>query len=59
VPPIRSKVHFRTAPVKVWPMVIAFVALVLVAGGLFLALFQPRPPMQHFEVTVPNDRFAR
>jgi len=43
----------------VWPMVIAFVALVLVAGGLFLALFQPRPPMQHFEVTVPNDRFAR
>lgn len=40
-------------------MVIAFVALVLVTGGLFLALFQPRPPMQHFEVTVPNDRFAR
>jgi hypothetical protein len=40
-------------------MVMVFIALVLVAGGLLLAFFEPHPPMQHFEVAVPSDRFAR
>jgi hypothetical protein len=37
----------------------AFIALVLMAGGLLLVVFEPRPPMRHFEVAVPSDRFAR
>jgi hypothetical protein len=24
-----------------------------------LAVIEPRPPMRHFEVPVPNERFAR
>jgi hypothetical protein len=43
----------------VWPLVVAIVVLVLVGGGAFLVLFEPRPPLQHFEVTVSNDRLAR
>jgi hypothetical protein len=42
----------------VWPLVVALVVLTLVGGGVFLAVFEPRPPLQHFEVTIPNDRFA-
>jgi hypothetical protein len=31
-----------------------------VAGGLMaLAVFEPRPPLKHFEVPVPNERLAR
>ena len=59
VPSIRSENHFRVSTPRVWPLVVAIVVLVLVGGGAFLILFQPRPPLQHFEVTVPNDRFAR
>jgi hypothetical protein len=40
-------------------LVIVVVVLVLVGAGLLLALFQPRPAVRHFEVTVPSDRFAR
>jgi hypothetical protein len=40
-------------------VVVAIVVLVLVGGGAFLVLFEPRPPLQHFEVTVSNDRLAR
>jgi hypothetical protein len=56
---IRSKSHFRSTPVRIWPVVLVIVALVLVAGGIALAVFEPRPAIQHFEVTVPSDRFAR
>ncbi|SKA35216.1 hypothetical protein SAMN02745126_05657 [Enhydrobacter aerosaccus] len=39
-------------------MIVGVIVVLLIAGGLFLALFQPTPPVQHFEVTVPNDRLA-
>jgi hypothetical protein len=32
---------------------------VLIAGLVALAVIEPRPPMRHFEVPVPNERFAR
>jgi hypothetical protein len=45
--------------VRLAPLVV-IVVLCLVAGGLAaLALFEPRPPLKHFEVPVPNERLAR
>lgn len=39
---------------------IVIVLLLLALGGLAaLAVIEPRPPQRHFEITVPNDRFAR
>jgi hypothetical protein len=39
---------------------IAFLVICLVVGGVVvLAVIEPRPPVQHFEVPVPNERFAR
>jgi hypothetical protein len=36
------------------------VVLCLIAGGLVaLAVLEPRPPLKHFEVPVPNERFSR
>ena len=35
------------------------VAGVLIAGLVALAVIEPRPPTRHFEVPVPNERFAR
>jgi hypothetical protein len=36
------------------------VVLCLAAGGLVaLAVFEPAPPLKHFEVPVPNERLAR
>jgi hypothetical protein len=32
---------------------------VLIAGLVALAVIEPRPPMRHFEVPVPSERFAR
>ena len=45
---------FRLGPLAV------IVVLCLVLGGLVaLAVFEPRPPLKHFEVPVPSERFAR
>jgi hypothetical protein len=45
--------------VRLGPVAV-IVVLCLVAGGLMaLAVFEPRPPLKHFEVPVPNERFAR
>jgi hypothetical protein len=55
---IRSKNHFRVTQIRVWPFVVGIFVVLLLGGGLFLALFQPSPPRQHFEVTVPNERLA-
>ena len=38
--------------------VVAAVCL-LIAGLVALAVIEPRPPLKHFEVPVPNERFAR
>jgi len=35
------------------------VVALLIAGLVALAVVEPRPPVRHFEVPVPNERFAR
>jgi hypothetical protein len=58
VPLFRSRSHFRVPTLKLGP-VIAVVAACLVIGGLAaLAVFEPRPPIKHFEVPIPSERFA-
>jgi hypothetical protein len=45
--------------VRLGPLAV-IVVLCLVAGGLVaLAVFEPQPPLKHFEVPVPNERLAR
>jgi hypothetical protein len=45
---------FRLGPLAV------IVVLCLIVGGLVaLAVLEPRPPLKHFEVPVPNERFSR
>jgi hypothetical protein len=40
-------------------VIIAAVLAVVVAGLVALAVVEPRPPLRHFEVPVPNERLAR
>jgi hypothetical protein len=55
----RSRSHFRVPTLKLGPVVF-FVLVCLVVGGLTaLAMIEPRPTLKHFEVPVPNERFAR
>jgi hypothetical protein len=55
----RSRYHFRVPSFRLGPLVGVLVIL-LAAGGLAaLAIVEPRPPLKHFEVPVPNERFAR
>jgi hypothetical protein len=59
VPLFRSKSHLQLPAIRLGPLAI-IVVLCLVAGGLMaLAVFEPRPPLKHFEVPVPNERLAR
>jgi len=44
---------------KLGPVITTIVVGLLVAGLVALAVIEPRPPVRHFEVPVPNERFAR
>lgn len=44
---------------KIGPAVMLVLVLLLVAGVVALAVIEPRPPVRHFEVPVPSERFAR
>jgi hypothetical protein len=55
----RSKNRFAVPAMKIGPVVILVVALLLIAGVVALAVIEPRPPVRHFEVPVPSERFAR
>ena len=59
MPLFRSRSHFRVPTLKFGPVVVFVVASLLIAGLVALAVIEPRPPLRHFEVTIPNDRFAR
>ena len=55
----RSRYHFRVPSFRLGPLVV-FIVLCLVASGLVaLAIIEPRPPLKHFEVPIPNERFSR
>jgi hypothetical protein len=55
----RSRNHFRVPTLKLGPVVVAVLVLLLIGGVVALAVIEPRPPLKHFEVTVPSERFAR
>jgi hypothetical protein len=55
----RSRNHFRVPTLRLGPVVAVVVIALLIAGLVALAVIEPRPPLRHFEVPVPNERFAR
>jgi hypothetical protein len=55
----RSRHRFSVPTLKIGPVIAVVVVCLLVAGLVALAVIEPRPPLRHFEVPVPNDRFAR
>jgi hypothetical protein len=55
----RSRHRFSVPTLKIGPVVVVIVVCLLVAGLVALAVIEPRPPQRHFEVPVPNERFAR
>ena len=57
VPLFRSKTQLPTF--RLGPFLIIVVVCVVAIGLAALAVFEPRPPVKHFEVPVPNERFAR
>ncbi len=59
MPIFRSKGHSLPSSSRLLPLLaIAVVCLVLIAVAA-LAVFEPSPPVRHFEVPVPSERFAR
>lgn len=59
MPLFRSRNRFSVPTLKLGPVITVIVAGLLVAGLVALAVIEPRPPVRHFEVPVPNERFAR
>jgi hypothetical protein len=57
VPVFRSKTQLPTF--RLGPLLIIVVLCLVVAGLAALVVFEPRPPVKHFEVPVPSERFAR
>ena len=51
--------RFTVPTLKIGPVVVVIVVCLLIAGLVALAVIEPRPPLRHFEVPVPNERFAR
>ena len=59
MPLFRSRNRFSVPTLKLGPVITTIVVSLLVAGLVALAVIEPRPPVRHFEVPVPNERFAR
>ncbi len=59
MPLFRSRNRFSVPTLKLGPVVAVVVISLLIAGLVALAVIEPRPPVRHFEVPVPNERFAR
>ena len=59
MPLFRSRNRFSVPTLKLGPVVAVIVVGLLIAGLVALAVIEPRPPVRHFEVPVPNERFAR
>jgi hypothetical protein len=55
----RSRHRFTVPTLKIGPVIAVVVVCLLVAGLVALAVIEPRPPVRHFEVPVPSERFAR
>jgi len=59
VPVFRSRNRFSVPTLRLGPVVIVAVLTLVIAGLVALAIVEPRPPLRHFEIPVPNERFAR
>ncbi|WP_395713908.1 hypothetical protein [Reyranella sp.] len=55
----RSRSRLNVPALKFGPVVVVIVVGLVIAGLVALAVIEPRPPLRHFEVPVPNERFAR
>jgi hypothetical protein len=44
---------------RLGPTLIVVVVCAAAVGLVALAVIEPRPPVKHFEVPVPNERFSR
>jgi hypothetical protein len=55
----RSRNRFTVPALKIAPVIIVVLLVLLIAGLVVLAVLEPRPPVRHFEVPVPSERFAR
>ena len=43
---------------KMGPLILSIVAGVVIVVLAGLMLFEPRPPLRHFEVPIPSERFS-
>ena len=59
MPLFRSRNRFSIPTLRIGPVIIAAVLALVIAGLVALAVVEPRPPLRHFEVPVPNERLAR
>lgn len=59
MPLFRSRNRFSVPTLKLGPVISVIVVSLVIAGLVALAVLEPRPPVRHFEVPVPNERFAR
>jgi len=44
---------------RLGPVIVVAVLALVLAGLVALAVVEPRPPLRHFEIPVPNERLAR
>ena len=44
---------------RLGPLILVALLALVIAGLVALAVVEPRPPLRHFEIPVPNERFAR
>ena len=59
MPLFRSRSRLNVPALKFGPVIVVIVVGLVIAGLVALAVIEPRPPLRHFEVPVPNERFAR
>lgn len=55
----RSRHRFTVPTLKIGPVIVVAAIVLVIVGLVALAVIEPRPPVRHFEVPVPNERFAR
>lgn len=55
----RSRHRLNVPTLKIGPIIVVILVGLVIAGLVALAVMEPRPPLRHFEVPVPSERFAR
>ncbi|MFO1083942.1 MAG: hypothetical protein U1E21_05240 [Reyranellaceae bacterium] len=55
----RSRSRLNVPALKIGPAIVVIVIGLVIAGLVALAVLEPRPALRHYEVPVPNERFAR